>query len=234
MGRLKSVIPDAITFEDVWERVGRVPLKRIRMNPPPGYATEKDVIRIQDREDISCELIDGVLVEKTVGIIESSVGKRLGRYLDAFVDEHELGFVTNPDGTFRLMPGLVRILDLAFVSWEQLPKKFYPTEPIPDLAPRLAVEVLSKSNTKAEMDLKLRDYFVNGVRLVWFIDPDKRTARIYTAPDEFRELSEEESLDGGDVLPGFSLPLAELFQYVEPKGAGRTKKSNGGRKRYGR
>src|SRR5260370_39695263 len=57
MGRLKSVIPDAITFEDVWDRVGRVPLKRIRLKPPPGYATENDVIRIQDREDTSCELI---------------------------------------------------------------------------------------------------------------------------------------------------------------------------------
>jgi Uma2 family endonuclease len=133
----------------------------------------------------------------------------------------------------RLMPGLVRIPDVAFVSWEQLPKKYYPTEPIPDLAPRLAIEILSKSNTKSEMDLKLRDYFINGVRLVWFIDPDRRTAKVYTAPDEVRELSEEESLDGGDVLPGFSLALADLFRYLEPKPA-KGKRTSGGRKRNGR
>jgi Uma2 family endonuclease len=234
MGRLKSAIPDAVTFEDVWERVGRVPLHRIRMNPPPGYATEQDVIRIQDREDISCELIDGVLVEKVMGVPESALAFHLGHSLGSFVKDNDRGFITAPDGTFRLMPGLVRIPDLAFVSWEQLPKKFYPTEPVPDLAPRLAIEVLSKGNTKAEMELKLRDYFVSGVQLVWFIDPDKRTVRIYTAPDEFRELSEQDSLDGGDVLPGFSLPLAELFRYVEPKVGPKKKGTNGGRKQNGR
>jgi Uma2 family endonuclease len=234
MGRLKSVIPDAVTFEEVWERVGRVPLYRIRMDPPPGYATEQDVVRIQDREDVSCELIDGVLVEKIMGLGESFLAKRLGRFLDPFVDEHDLGLVSGEAGTMRLMPGLVRIPDLAFVSWDQLPKKFYPKEPIPDLVPRLAVEVLSKGNSKAEMDLKLRDYFVSGVLLVWFIDPDKRTVRIYTAPDEFRELSERDSLDGGDVLPGFSLPLAKLFRYVEPKTSTKKRGTTGGRKRNGR
>jgi Uma2 family endonuclease len=128
----------------------------------------------------------------------------------------------------------VRLPDGSFVSWEQLPNKFYPTEPIPDLAPYLAVEVLSKNNTKAEMDLKLRDYFVNGILLVWFIDPDKRTATIYTAPDEMRELTEADSLDGGDVLPGFSLPLAELFRYVAPKGSPKKKQNHEKRKTNGR
>jgi Uma2 family endonuclease len=234
MGRLKSALPDAMTMKDVWNHVGRVPMNRIRMQPPPGYATEKDVIAIHDREDRLYELIDGILVEKPMGMSESALAKRLGRFLDAFTDEHDLGFVSGEAGTVRLMPGLVRIPDIAFVSWEQLPKKFYPTEPIPDLAPRLAVEVLSKSNTKAEMDLKLRDYFVSGVLLVWFIDPDKRTVSVYTAPDEMRELSEKDTLDGGDVLPGFSLPLATLFRYVEPKETAKKKRTNGKRKTNGR
>lgn len=68
MGRLKSVIPDDVTIADVWERVGRVPLHRIRMKPPPGYATEQDVTKIHDREDRLYELIDGVLVEKIMGV----------------------------------------------------------------------------------------------------------------------------------------------------------------------
>ncbi len=234
MGRLKSALPNGITMKDVWNRVGQVPMERIRMNPPPGYATEKDVTNIHDREDRLYELIDGVLVEKTMGIMESALAKRLGRFVSAFVDPHDLGFVAGADGTLRLMPGLVRIPDMSFVSWEQLPTKFYPTEPIPDLAPYLAAEVLSKSNTKDEMDLKLRDYFVNGVRLVWIVDPDRRMVRVYTAPDEMRKLTEADTLDGGDVLPGFSLPLAELFRYVEPKGTAKKKRSNGKRKPDGR
>lgn len=92
-----------------------------------------------------------------MGIEESALGNRLGNFLSAFVDRNDLGFIAWADGTIRLMPGLVRIPDVSFVSWKQLPKKFYPTEPIPDRAPYLAVEVLSKSNTKDEMDIKLRD-----------------------------------------------------------------------------
>jgi Uma2 family endonuclease len=227
MSNLKSVLPSIMSMKDVWNHVGQVPMERIRMDPPPGFATEKDVIAIHNREERLCELVDGILVEKTTGWSESAVASRLASFLGLFIDKDELGFVTGPDAAIRLTPGLVRIPDAAFVSWKQLPKEFYPTEPIPDLAPWLAIEVLSESNTKAEMDLKLRDYFLNGVRLVWYIDPDKRTAQVYTAPDEMEELIEADSLDGGDILPGFTLPLAELFRYVEPKHGAKKKKKNG-------
>ena len=83
---------------------------------------------------------------------------------------------------------------------------------IPDLYPDLAVEVLSESNTPEEMERKLREYFLAGVRLVWMIDPRKRAAEIYTTPDApSGTLDESQALDGGKVLPGFTLPLAELF-----------------------
>src|SRR5436190_22649469 len=103
----------------------------------------------------------------------------------------------------------------------------YPSEPIVDFAPPLAVEVLCDRNTEQEMGLKLTEYFDAGVRLVWYIDLDERIAVVYTAPDEKRVLSEGDSLDGGDVLPGFSLPLAKLFRYVEPKESVKKKGSNG-------
>ena len=62
------------------------------------------------------------------------------------------------------------------------------------------------------MERKLREYFLAGVRLVWMIDPSKRTAEVYTAPDApAAHLDETQALDGGDVLPGFTLPLAGLF-----------------------
>jgi Uma2 family endonuclease len=112
----------------------------------------------------------------------------------------------------RLLKGLVRVPDVAFFSWDKLPGRVFPSKTIPALAPDLAVEVLSEGNTPEEMERKLREYFLAGVRLVWMIDPRKRTAEVYTSPDApTATFDERQALDGGDVLPGFTLPLAELF-----------------------
>jgi Uma2 family endonuclease len=114
------------------------------------------------------------------------------------------------------MPRLVRIPDVAFVSWKRVPDHAYPEEPIPDLAPDLAIEVLSKHNTKAEMQRKLKEYFLTGVELVWFVDPVKRRVQVFTSPEESHIVHEDEVLDGGNVLPGFKLPLRKLFARLKP------------------
>ena len=75
----------------------------------------------------------------------------------------------------------------------------------------LAVEVLSRGNTPKEMRRKLGEYFEAGVRLVWFVYPKTQTAEVYTSPTEMRRIGKSQSLDGGDVLPGFKLPLRKLF-----------------------
>src|SRR5262249_19836924 len=118
------------------------------------------------------------------------------------------------DATMRLRPGLVRIPDVSFVRWERLPNREIPDDPIPDLAPDLAIEILSRGNTPGEMKLKVREYFLSGARLVWLIDPRKRVVRVHPAPDRSAILSEEQSLDGGEVLPGLSLPVAQVFARV--------------------
>ncbi len=79
------------------------------------------------------------------------------------------------------------------------------------MIPTLAVEVLSKSNTKAEIDRKLRDFFSAGVKLAWVIDPKARTTKVHTSAARFKELGPDGVLDGGRVLPGFKLALADLF-----------------------
>jgi len=84
-------------------------------------------------------------------------------------------------------------------------------QPIAVLVPDLAVEVISKRNTPGEMRRKLRDYFLSGVRLVWLIYPKTQTAEVYRAPDRKKRVGKTGSLDGEDVLPGFRLPLSELF-----------------------
>jgi Uma2 family endonuclease len=94
-----------------------------------------------------------------------------------------------------------------------------PTEPIPGLAPDLIVDVLSESNTDAEMGRKRREYFTAGIRLAWFVDPVARTVTVYTAVDQSTLLHAAHTLDGGAVLPGFGLPLQEPFDELDRQGS---------------
>ena len=207
-------MPSYETLADVIEHLGGIDPRRVRASPQPGKATEKDLLRLLDCGGRLYELVDGVLVEKVMGLQESAVGVDLSTSLNLFVRQHDLGMVAGADGTLRLMPKLVRIPDVSFISWAQLPRHEYPSEPIPDLYPDLAVEVLSEGNTEGEMERKLKDYFLSGTRLVWFVDPEARTVQVYTSPDDWVTLTERDTLDGGDVLPGFALPLKELFARV--------------------
>jgi Uma2 family endonuclease len=118
----------------------------------------------------------------------------------------------------RLYPGLVRGPDVAYASWDRFPERKVPEQPIPTLAPDLAVEVLSESNTPKEMERKRGEYFSQGVSVVWEIDPSTRTATVYTPDGNETHLTESDRLDGGDVLPGFSLELSELFAELDRHG----------------
>ena len=214
--RLRPPIDNGVTVADLLKRLGNIPASRVRLDPTPGTATEKDVIEVLDRENRPCELVDGTLVEKPMGYEESEIAVTIIILLGSFVRRHKLGIVTGPDGTIRLFPGLVRIPDVAFASWDCFPGRKRPRIPIPHLAPDLVVEVLSKSNTKGEMNRKLQEYFEAGVRLVWIVDPKKRTVRVHTDADQSVLFAAGQSLDGGTVLPGFVLPLSELFVKDEP------------------
>jgi Uma2 family endonuclease len=215
MPRTRSLFPKDATVADVLQQLGDIPPQRVRVHPAPGKATERDVLHILDHENRLCELVDGTLVEKPMGVLESCLAGDINRWLGNFVNERDLGILTLPDGTLRLVPGLVRMPDVAFISWDQLPKRKYPNEPIASLFPDLAVEVLSESNTRGEMKRKLKEYFLSGTQLVWIVDPIQRIVDVYTAPDRFTRLKEGEVLDGGDLLPGFELPLERLFARVE-------------------
>jgi Uma2 family endonuclease len=206
-----STRPSAETLGDLLHQIGDISPHRIRLNPPPGKATERDLIRLNTHTDRIYELVDGVLVEKVMGVTESSLTVDLLWLLRSFLAENDLGFLTGPDGAARLMPGLVRIPDISFIAWKQLPTRKRLTDPVAGLAPALAVEVLSKGNTPKEMERKLKEFFLSGVLLVWFVDPLRRTVEVFTAPDQSVVLTEEDTLHGGEVLPGFALPLRQLF-----------------------
>ena len=201
------------TAVDLVERFGAIPLNRVVQDPPPGTATEQDVIDLEAHQDRLCELIDSTLVEKTVGAYESYLTVLLIRVIGDYVEKNNLGVVLGPDGMMRLAPGLVRIPDVSYISRQRLPGGKMPHESIPDLSPDLAVEVISRHNTRQEMDRKLQDYFASGTRLVWFVyHTPRREVWVYVKPDEFSVVHEDETLDGRDVLPGFQLTLADLFR----------------------
>jgi len=211
MSQSTLTAPGFETLAELVESLGSIPLQRIRLNPAPGTATEEDVLEIHDRTNRLCELVDGVLVEKPMGFYESRLAAALIGLLEEFLSHEDLGIVLAPDGMMRLAPGLVRMPDVSFLSWDQFPDRELPFEPIPGIAPDLAVEVLSESNTRAEMERKLHDYFDAGVSLVWYLDHKTKTAEVFTGLDQRELVREDQALDGGEVLPGFSLPLSEWF-----------------------
>ncbi|HWE93898.1 MAG TPA: Uma2 family endonuclease [Tepidisphaeraceae bacterium] len=181
----------------------------------PGTATEADLLRFVEHDKHLCELIDGTLVEKPVGIWESLIATNLSAILVAYVRAQGLGAVFGADSTMRMKSGRIRLPDVSFVSTKRMPKTL---DPIPTLAPDLAVEILSESNTTAEMDLKLIEYFESGTRLVWFIDPRPRTVAVYHQPGKPTTILNEQSiLDGEQVLPSLTIAVSELFRNV-PRG----------------
>jgi Uma2 family endonuclease len=196
-----------------WLRaLGGIPLERIIFDPWPGTATERDLLRFVEGDKL-CELIDGTLVEKPVGYWEAIIASRLSAKLGVYADERSLGVVSGADSTMRMKSsGRVRLPDVSFVSKDRLPKT---REPIPTLAPDLAVEVLSESNTVEEMAEKLREYFQSGTRLAWLIDPRTSTVAVYHAPSEpTRVLDASAHLDGEQIVPGFAMSVADLFRDV--------------------
>jgi Uma2 family endonuclease len=215
---MPMISPSIKTLADLLDRLGGVPLERIRFRPFPGTATVQDVIEAQQQEGKLCELVEGVLLEKAVGYNESSLAAFLAGLLNAFVIPRNLGLVTGPDGTVEVMADLVRIPDVAFTRWERLPNRQRPTDPVPLLAPNLAVEVLSRSNTPGEMAVKRQDYFTAGVELVWEINPVTRTVAVYTSATDVTTLTAADVLDGGTVLPGFTLAVQDLFAELDRHG----------------
>jgi Uma2 family endonuclease len=215
MLKTKPSIPD--TIDQLLSALGDIHPSRVRLDPLPGRATVADVVRLNDRYGRLFELVDGTLVEKVMGAPESHVALELAYQLRRFLETHPIGELLGADGMMQIFPNFVRMPDVAFISRDRLPDGKAPTEQVPEIVPDLAVEVLSPGNTRGEMQRKLKEYFLAGVQLVWFVNRIDRTVTVYTARDTSETLRERDTLDGGDVLPGFRLPLVKLFERV-PRG----------------
>ncbi|MBC8117787.1 MAG: Uma2 family endonuclease [Candidatus Saccharimonas sp.] len=211
-----ATLPQSDSLADMLHRLGDIPPERILARPAPGTAMPSDVLRLCDGEPKRlCELVDGVLVEKAMGQRESRLAFWLGVRLAKYVEDHRCGILTGADGPHHLTDDQIRFPDVVFISWDNIPPDADPGTPMPAWIPSLAVEVISPGNTRGEMKRKLTDYFTAGVELVWYVYPKERVVRVYTSEEDCRTLTEDDSLDGGSVLPGFQLSVRQLFDAGE-------------------
>ena len=110
-------------FDELLKRLGDIPPHRICLLVPPGKATEKDVLRLQDHTNRNFELVEGTLVEKPVSQFESSLTMDLGGHLWSYLRTHPRGYITGPDGGARVLAKLIRMPDISFIDWSQLPTR---------------------------------------------------------------------------------------------------------------
>ncbi len=159
------------------------------------------------------ELIEGVLHRMSpAGAEHGEIGTEFVWHLRSFVDPRRLGRVYPADTGFFLAhdPETVVAPDAAFVRADRLPPRTERHGYL-DLVPDLVVEVVSPTDRQADVDDKVARYLTAGARLVWVTYPRRRSVRVHAPGREPRELGEGDVLDGEDVLPGFRLPVADIF-----------------------
>jgi Uma2 family endonuclease len=177
---------------------------------PVRPATEDD-LRATPQDGRKYELVDGQIVVSPAGARQEVVAVRLSARLLAWVDEADLGYVLGSSAGFRLPGGNVRSPDVSFVAKRRFESGRVP-DGFADVAPDLAVEVLSPDDRPRAVLDKVGEYLQAGVRLVWVVDPKAGRAVVYRSLTDVRELKDTDDLDGEDVLPGFHCSLAEILK----------------------
>ncbi len=209
------------TIADVQERLGHIPESRIRSYPAPGTATVQDLLDSSITGDRGHELVDGILVEKGMGFREGFLAARLIGLFEMFLATDNIGLVAGADGMIRFKLDLVRVPDVSFIRWDSVddPQEIEnPAGAFLEVPPDLAIEVLSPSNTLREMEIKLAEYAKAGVMLVWYVDPERKEVDVYPKgnPKRKKTLTVADTLDGGTVLPGFTVQVARIFESRVP------------------
>jgi Uma2 family endonuclease len=178
---------------------------------PATLLTAEDLLAMPD-DGKRYELVEGELIEMSPSSrYHSRDGLRIASQLLSFVEAHELGEAFGADAGFilRRNPDTVRAPDAAFVLKERLVE--LDDEGFLPLAPDLAVEVVSPSNTVNEMSRKVHEYLDAGTSIVWVVEPLRRQVAVYTPEPVVRIYRDGDTLDGGDVIPGFTLSVTYIF-----------------------
>jgi Uma2 family endonuclease len=175
-------------------------------------------VNLPENADKRWELIDGLPVEKGGGDnmapsskINSLIGLLIASYITPYVMSRKLGYVTGADGGYRVDKNVLEP-DFGYISKARsggLTGNFY------DNAPDLAVEIVSMSEKEENVFRKAHRYLSNGTRLVWVVYPNDKTVYVCVPSDDggmkVNVFDADMTLHGGDVLPDFSLPVADIF-----------------------
>jgi Uma2 family endonuclease len=164
-------------------------------------------IYLPENVDREFEYIGGEIVEVVSNSYSSEIAANILAEIKFHAKKHKAGRVTGADGGY-IIAGERYIPDVAFISFEKQPQPsraaYNPTPP------DLAVEVLSPTDDDRQMRIKVTNYLSEGT-VVWVVNPDERSLEIHQTGKSVTVLDETQTLEGGDVLPGFRLPLAEIF-----------------------
>lgn len=173
--------------------------------------TGEELFAMSDAE--LCELVEGKIVPMSpTGELHGGIENAFGTELRLFVRAHNLGKVRVGEVGIYIQrnPDTIRAADVLFISNERYAQK--KSSSYLDVAPELVVEVLSPADSLSEVMQKLREYFSIGVQLVWIADPQAKIVYAYRSTTDVREFTADDELPGDDVLPGFAVKVAALFE----------------------
>jgi Uma2 family endonuclease len=163
-------------------------------------------------EQVDYELVDGKLSTRPLGAKSSWIGGRIQEYLFSFLADHHLGHLFNSDCGYTCFPnGNLRKPDVSIVRLGRIEGEVIPSGWL-TIPPDLAVEVLSPGDVADDMDQTVQEYLTAGVRLVWEVHPASKTVIVHRGDRTITALKVSDALSGEDVIPGFSVPLAKIFE----------------------
>jgi Uma2 family endonuclease len=172
----------------------------------------REIAQLPENVDKRLELRNGVIYELSPSFLPSIIAAAILQFLRSFVVGHDLGYVTGADGGYILSEDNVFIPDVAFISKTRLTE--LPEREVTG-PPDLAVEVKSPTDTFKSLQTKAVEYLAFGTRMVWVVYPERKTVEVYTPVGEgnlnVETLDIDDTLDGGDVLPGFKLAVRDIF-----------------------
>lgn len=174
--------------------------------------TPDDLLRMPDGKRF--ELVDGQLVEQEMGILEGRVAVLIGGMISAFIESNQLGSAFGSELGYRCFPwepNKIRKPDASFIAADRLTAEMF-TAGFAEIAPDLAIEVVSPNDPYREVETKVDEYLRAGVRLIWVLNPERQLVRVHRLDGTVSEVARGGMLSGEDVLPGFSTPVAPLFE----------------------
>ena len=177
---------------------------------PPSLITGEELAAMGDIG--RTELVKGEIIHlMPTGHPHGFYEVNLATFLNVFVRTHQLGRVLGGEvGIYtHRQPDTVRGADVAFISHERLAQ--VQSKSFLDVCPELIVEVMSPDDAWSEVHEKLEEYFAVGAKLLWVVDPRRQRVQVYHSLTDLEILTAQDTLTGGEVLPGFQVPVAELF-----------------------